>query len=280
MASFIFLMVGKKLLIEQNYGLNDDFTEQLRIIKLLNYYRFSPTFLLFGGYCLHKKLIEKYGSNNKFGVKETIMALFTMIFCDILFIAGLFTMAVILMYKFWLPEVQIQAYNSGFNTIETDPFDFSCGPTKACIICNEVIQAYQMNNGTYKYWIEPDGGCNDQPPIYCPMVRETGIEAVKEALASGQSQYVDKNSFVNGTYITYIEFGKPQFSTWDPVICYRERLGEYYRDQATDDWIWNFVYVIGGEMGFIYLMNIAIYYLQKKMAEIDNEKVPIMSYVL
>lgn len=85
-----------------------------------------------------------------------------------------------------------------------DPHDYnifsnSCGENRnqVCFTCNQSVHSAILRNGTFKFSIRGEGGCNKLPTIYCPMVSRTGIYVV-------QNDIIDPQSFVNSTYIAYI----------------------------------------------------------------------------
>ena len=254
--------------------------EAKKLIKILNFYYLSPVFLKSGGLGLKRKLEEKYGIKNRTTFCDVFMNLLTVPFCDEMIISASLIIGIVLMCVIWLPAWQQSDFNNGYNTIYgyddnggSDAFTYSCYSShyQQCEMCNQEIDCVKIINNTCQYSIIQIGGCNDMPPVYCPLMNTTGWAAIKNATKLQQPLYVDPTSFIGDTYMTYMMFGKFQYGMWSGIICNRTIQGEYLAHWAQVYWVWSFVGILIGSIAFYIIYNCILGWLHNQINYIDPE---------
>ena len=251
--------------------LEQNMCDARRLARSMKYYYLSPVFLMSGGHGLRSRLEEKYGIDNRFACCDILMNLITAPFCDELFVMSGILIGVTFMCLFWLPTWQKSAFDRGYNRIHgSDPyggvtaFDYACDGSdhNSCASCNQAVYCDSSCQ------IGPIGGCNDRAPVYCPLIESTGINAVLNATALQKNMYVDPNSFVNDTYLTYMSFG----GSWSVLVCNRTTEGFYQGDWAKTYWILSFTSIIIGSVVFLLLLSQIFWYCHSSADTYDPEK--------
>lgn len=257
-------------IIESKYLLNIPESQEPKhkknaiiLAKISNFYYFSPSFALFCGHGLRKKLMEKYNIHINFTWKDKLMNIPTILFLDeLIMILTIVAFVLFLVYGL-LPDVKWNAYNKGYHDIEQDPFGIACDSDsyqyKSCFSCDQFIEYIQIPNDNDLYLVRPIGGCGKAHPVHCPLINKTGVDIVKYAMAENLYQYTDPNSFDNSTYMTYIFSGKPTYGWWNVFICNQKIQGEYAEHIAEEKWKDNFIFIV--PIFFFYLILNAIMYM-------------------
>ena len=278
--SFLYYISEAKSLLKDDCSINTaNKLKATKLVKLFNHYRFCPTFLLSGGYSLQKKLVDKYSIKNKFRKMDCLINFPLLLLCDpIIILASIATMLA-LFYMIWLPNVKTNAYGKGFNETEEYAFRLSCHYEKyqRCLPCSEIFGAYKLKNGSYTYYTDKTRGCNDVKAISCPYVNRTGLDTVKFAIENNKHPYVDPNSFINDTYMTYILFGRLTGGTWMAIQCNKLMQAEVEQSYAIDGWKINIGFIIAGTIAFYIIINLIIAYFHKELIKIKNIELPSKS---
>jgi hypothetical protein len=236
--------------------------DAIKIVQIANNYVCSPTFILFGGYWLKKKVSKKFSIENNISKKNVAMALPTALFSDEIIMVITLIVLLVLMDNIWLVNWKTESATIAYNHIHTkDALELSCyhSPDQQCSPCNQVIMG-QLDNNTNKYIIRSGGGCNDVIGVYCPLIEKNGIKAVTVAFETKQNGYADPNSFVNDTYMVYTISGFWSDSgrmKWNGIICNRTIQAEYAMNNVISKWkMFSALIVIGCVLFYITISSI------------------------
>ena len=209
-----------------------------RLITQMNLYYLSPVFILSGGCNLQSLLETKYAIKNSMSCCDLLMMPITTAICDEAVVISSMVVFVYLMTLLWLPAWRASAYASGYQRGNNKVYGKDHGEWPAqkyavwnppvipvCFCCNQTLYWTEGSNGTYSYQVALTTRCN-AGSIYCPsMTQNTTLHFVLKEANKGNRMIVDKSSFHNSTYMTYLMDGDLPMEI-DGIMCNQTLQGQ------------------------------------------------------
>jgi hypothetical protein len=253
-------------------------SDAFKIIQITNNYICSPTFILFGGNWLKKKVSNKFSLNDKINKKNMCMALPTALFSDEIIMIVALIISLILMNNIWLVKWQSESYTAAYNKIYTsEALTLACvHPShQECFPCDQFI-TLDINDNINKIQPISSNRCNNKiKPVNCPLIEKNGLKAIMVASETHQYDYADPNSFINDSYLVYTKPGRGWHS-WFVTICNKTNQAEYAKHDVIPKWKLYSGLIIIGCIFFYVIVNIILHCSYKSMIDsssfdIENE---------
>lgn len=271
----------------------ENMAQAQKLARAMKYYYLSPVFIASGGCGLVYRLEEKYGINDKFKFCDLFMAVPTALFSDEFFLFVQYVVAITLMCMVWFPAWHQSAYDQGYNHVfgysdlyGLTAFDYACDGSDngVCKTCNTMVYCYSPNStiAALQCGIGGSGGCNSESPVNCPFVDATAMATIMNATQNATTQiendgyFVDPNSFINDTYVTYMLFGGIYDADWGAIICNRTVYAQYQAHWVKTYWILSFVGIIICMICVHIIINIMFYCCHNVYDNINPENYRIV----
>lgn len=193
-----------------------------RIIKVMNFYNFSPMFLLFGGLCTRKKLVKKLHIREDSSLCNYLMNLYTFLFCDELVIILTIITTIMLLNKYWVEPKKTIAFYEGYHEYKNlqDALYISCymKPTPVCFFCDQIVRSSVIDDNATYTLVNNDKGCDKTPPIHCKQIQNTSVDLVKSHAATKKSDFTDYRVY-DDVYFMYNSYHKRGNINWRIIAC-------------------------------------------------------------
>jgi hypothetical protein len=222
--SIVIAYRGKKILS----ALNGSDQETKRIIKVMNFYKFSPMFLLFGGYCVKKQLVKKNRVREDCSLCDYVMSLYTLLFCDELIIILTIITTILLLNKYWIEPNKTIAFYEGYQEYKNsrDASYISCHEKSdtVCFFCDQAVKTSVIDNNATYVIVDHKWGCVNVPAVHCPRIQNISVNMVKSHAATKTYDFTDYQIY-DDVYFIYNSYIKKGNMIWQIVSCNKVMQG-------------------------------------------------------